>query len=104
MVHRCTNFFQQKLQFYPLANNRKACYTAQITIIFVCRHKQGQTYMTEHKYMTVPEVASELRLTEQTVRDLIKRGDIPALKIGKQYRIKRADFEKLEAGTQQETK
>jgi excisionase family DNA binding protein len=58
--------------------------------------------MTEVDLMTVEEVADLLRIGVHTVRAMIRRGDIPALKIGKQYRIKREDFNQLLA--QAETK
>jgi len=49
--------------------------------------------MSEHNLLTVAEVADYLRVAERTVREMIDRGDIPAAKIGKAYRIERADLE-----------
>jgi len=49
--------------------------------------------MSEHNLLTVAEVADYLRVAERTVREMIDRGDIPAMKIGKAYRIERADLE-----------
>lgn len=40
--------------------------------------------------MTIEEVASYLRLTKMTIYRLLKRGDIPATKIGRQWRFDRA--------------
>ncbi len=40
--------------------------------------------------MTVEEVASYLRVTEKTVYRLLKRGDIPATKVGRRWRFDRA--------------
>lgn len=51
--------------------------------------------MIEHDLMTISEVANYLRITERTVREMIKRGELPAAKLAKSYRIKRADVEKL---------
>lgn len=45
------------------------------------------------RFLTVPEVAAELRLTEQATRGLIRRGDLPAVKLGKVYRLPRAELE-----------
>ena len=59
--------------------------------------------MSEHNLLTVDEVAEYLRIKDTTVRELIKRGELPAARVGKAYRIKRTDVEKLldtEAGTQ----
>lgn len=39
--------------------------------------------------MTVEEVASYLRVTEKTVYRLLKRGDIPATKVGRRWRFDR---------------
>ncbi len=51
--------------------------------------------MSEHDLLTVAEVANYLRLAERTIRDMIDRGDLAAIKIGKAYRIKRTDLEKF---------
>ncbi len=51
--------------------------------------------MSEHDLLTVDEVAEYLRIKATTVRDLIKRGELPAARVGRVYRIKRADVEKL---------
>ena len=47
--------------------------------------------------MTAQEVADYLKLKKTTVYEMIKRGDLPSTKIGKQLRIARADVEKLAA-------
>lgn len=44
--------------------------------------------MTE--IMTVEEVARYLRVTERTIYRLLKRGDIPATRVGRQWRFERA--------------
>lgn len=44
--------------------------------------------------MTVKEVAQELNTSTQTVRAMIKRDELPAFKVGKNYAISRAAFEK----------
>jgi excisionase family DNA binding protein len=38
---------------------------------------------SNEKLMTVPEVASRLRLTEATVRNLVREGRIPFLRLGR---------------------
>ena len=42
--------------------------------------------------LTVAEVASVLRVSNMTVYRLIKAGDLPALRVGKNYRIREADL------------
>ena len=46
----------------------------------------------ETRFLTVPEVASELRLSEKTVKRLIHRDSLPALRVGRSLRIDRAAF------------
>ena len=44
---------------------------------------------------TVEEVAGIFKLSRGSVRNLIKKGEIPAIKIGKQYRIPESIIEKF---------
>ena len=45
--------------------------------------------------MTVAEVAAILKLNQQTIRNWIDAGKLPALRIGRRVRIRRADFDAL---------
>ena len=54
--------------------------------------------------LTVEEVAQYLRVSIYTVREMIKAGKLPGVKIGKAYRVKRADVEKLVDTEAQERK
>ena len=47
------------------------------------------------EYLTVAEVAQTLRLNQQTVRNWIDQGSLPALRVGRRVRIKRSDFERI---------
>ncbi len=49
----------------------------------------------EDSYLTVAEVAQTLKLNQQTVRNWIDQGFLPALRVGRRVRIKRSDFERL---------
>jgi excisionase family DNA binding protein len=44
--------------------------------------------------LTVNEVADILRVSNMTVYRLIKGGQIPAIRVGKNYRIKEVDVNK----------
>lgn len=46
-------------------------------------------------YYTCEEVAAMLKITTQTVYDWIAAGKLPAIKIGKSYRIEKGDVEDL---------
>ncbi len=51
-------------------------------------------------YLTVAEVAELLKLNQQTVRNWIDQGSLPALRVGRRVRIRRSDLDEvLEAGS-----
>jgi excisionase family DNA binding protein len=45
--------------------------------------------------MTVAEIAAVLKLNQQTIRNWIDQGRLPAIRIGRRVRIKRSDFNEL---------
>lgn len=45
--------------------------------------------------LTVAEVAATLKMNQQTIRNWIDSGFLPAIRIGRRVRIKRSDFEAL---------
>jgi excisionase family DNA binding protein len=49
----------------------------------------------EESYLTVAEVAETLKLNQQTVRNWIDQGSLPALRVGRRVRIKRSDFDRI---------
>jgi excisionase family DNA binding protein len=53
----------------------------------------------EDSFLTVAEVAGILKLNQQTVRNWIDQGSLPALRVGRRVRIKRSDFERVLAGS-----
>ena len=54
------------------------------------------------EFLTVAEVAELLKLNQQTVRNWIDQGDLPAIHVGRRVRIARSDFDALiEAGRTQ---
>ena len=46
------------------------------------------------EFMTVAEIAAILKLNQQTVRNWIDAGKLPAVHIGRRVRIKRSDFDR----------
>ena len=44
--------------------------------------------------LTVSEVAAAMRVSNMTVYRLIKVGDLPAVRVGKNYRIRETDVER----------
>ena len=46
------------------------------------------------QYLTVPEVAEKLGLTDEWIRDLIRKKEIKAVKIG-QWKVKPEDLEEF---------
>jgi excisionase family DNA binding protein len=45
-------------------------------------------------FLTVAEVAELLKLNQQTVRNWIDQGSLPALRVGRRVRIRRSDLER----------
>jgi len=45
------------------------------------------------RLLTVAEVAATMRVSNMTVYRLIKSGDLPALRVGKNYRIRESDVD-----------
>jgi putative molybdopterin biosynthesis protein len=45
--------------------------------------------------LTVPEVAKLLRMSRQTIYNMVKAGDIPHFRVGNKVRFNRADLDAL---------
>jgi excisionase family DNA binding protein len=46
-------------------------------------------------FLTVADVAELLKLNQQTVRNWIDQGSLPALRVGRRVRIRRTDLDRL---------
>jgi len=46
------------------------------------------------KYLTTKEISKILTVQEVTVRRWIKKGKLPAIRFGREYRVKKGDLEK----------
>jgi excisionase family DNA binding protein len=49
----------------------------------------------DDEYLTVNEIAEHLKLNPQTVRNWVAAGSLPAVRVGRRVRIRRADFDRL---------
>ena len=49
----------------------------------------------EKDYYTIYEVAEMLRFHHKTIRRMIKNGELPAKKYGKEWRIRKAELEEF---------
>jgi excisionase family DNA binding protein len=47
------------------------------------------------RLLTVPQVAEEFQVTSQTIRNWIDSGVVPAIRVGRGFRIKRGDVDEL---------
>ncbi len=50
------------------------------------------------RFLTVAEVAAMLRVSNMTVYRLINAGELPAVRVGKSYRLREDDIDKYLAG------
>ena len=46
------------------------------------------------RLLTVAEVAATMRVSNMTVYRLIKSGELPALRVGKNYRVRESDVDR----------
>ncbi|MGH2636100.1 MAG: helix-turn-helix domain-containing protein [Actinomycetota bacterium] len=46
------------------------------------------------RLLTVAEVAATMRVSNMTVYRLIKSGELPAIRVGKNYRIRESDMDR----------
>jgi excisionase family DNA binding protein len=51
--------------------------------------------MAEAPLLTVPQVAEEFQVTPQTIRNWIDQGVLPAIRVGRAFRIARVDVDAL---------
>jgi excisionase family DNA binding protein len=49
----------------------------------------------DDEYLTVNEIAEHLKINPQTVRNWIGAGTLPAVRVGRRVRIRRADVDRL---------
>jgi len=50
------------------------------------------------RYVTVTEVADLLRVSNMTVYRLVQSGELPAVRVGRSYRIREDDVDQFLAG------
>jgi excisionase family DNA binding protein len=53
--------------------------------------------MTDDELLTTEEAARLLKMHRDSIRRLIRKGKLPALLIGGEYRLRRSDLESLTA-------
>jgi len=49
--------------------------------------------LSDVRFLTVAEVADMMRVSTMTVYRLVKAGDLPAVRIGKSYRVREDDLD-----------
>jgi len=49
---------------------------------------------TQHEFLKVPEVATELRIARSRAYELVAKGTIPAVRIGRSVRVSRKELER----------
>lgn len=52
----------------------------------------------EGPFVTVAEVAARLRVSNMTVYRLVQSGQLPAVRVGRSYRLRQEDVDKFLAG------
>lgn len=57
------------------------------------RSSPSRRIFADQNFYAIPEVAERLKITEELVRELIRRGELHAFRIGKAYRITDDDID-----------
>ena len=55
-------------------------------------HRVAQSF-AKARFLTVQEVAGMLRVSSMTVYRLIKAGDLPAVRVGRSFRVQESDVD-----------
>jgi excisionase family DNA binding protein len=51
--------------------------------------------LTQRQLLTVPQVAEQFQVTAQTIRNWIDQGVLPAVRVGRAFRVRREDLDTL---------
>ena len=54
-----------------------------------------QRWPVQERFLTVEQIAKDLQVAEDTVRGWIRNKQLPAYRFGKEYRVKREDYEEF---------
>ncbi len=68
-------------------------FDAYLDSVYNC-HKKGEKAVSK-PYYTVEDIAKELEVSVDTVRNWIKAGRLEAFKVGRDYRISREQFQRF---------
>jgi excisionase family DNA binding protein len=61
----------------------------------VQRNPQGAAGEAKPAYLTVAEVAGQLRVSNMTVYRLVQSGELAAVRVGRSYRIREDDVDRF---------
>jgi excisionase family DNA binding protein len=59
----------------------------------------GSPFDVGEAFLTAPEVAAKLQVTAQTIRNWIDQGTLPAIRVGRAFRVSPRDVDDLLART-----
>lgn len=51
----------------------------------------GPSELSEVKFLTIAEVAASMRVSKMTVYRLVHNGDLPAVRVGRSFRVTEKD-------------
>lgn len=53
----------------------------------------GTPFMLNCKMLTIHDVAQQLNVDERTIRELIRKNELRAIKVGKEWRVAETDLD-----------
>jgi excisionase family DNA binding protein len=82
------NFFERAHRAWPAPRFTSSW-------ILTRRAPAGSLRTAEDEFLTVTDIARILKLNQQTVRNMIDRGELPAYHVGRRVRVSRRDFDRF---------
>src|SRR5579884_2769560 len=64
----------------------------RLVLQFECAYTEGDMVLAMDKFLTTDEVADKMRVSRNTVIQMIDRGELRATRFGKQWRIREVDL------------
>ena len=55
--------------------------------------RKKERWVVESRFLKVVDIAQDLDLSEDTIRELIRTKQLPAYKVGREYRVLRTEYE-----------
>ncbi len=81
------------MSIHPIIGINQGLLTLVCETLYIMEKYRGG--LVEQRWLTVKDIAKELGVEEDTVRDWIRRRELAAYRVGREFRIKIEDYERF---------